>query len=271
MATERIKTALEQARAQRDAKAPVVHIMPEAEPAAQMTGRFLRTRELAVDAAHLRSQRLISPAMQGAGAQSFRMLRTQVLQRLRARGWNSLAVVSALPNEGKTTIALNLAIAVAMDARHNALLVDFDLRRPSVATRLGIAVETGVEDVLAGNQPVETAFVRLQGYERLVILPASAPVLHSSELISGPSAQRLVTELRTRYADRIVIFDLPPLLGTDDALAFLPYVDAVLLVVAEGATRAEHLSRALELTRDKPVVGTVLNRSRDASGSNYPY
>jgi Mrp family chromosome partitioning ATPase len=271
MAIERIKSALEQARAQRDAKGPVVHIMPESEPAAQLTGRFLRTRELPVDAAHLRSQNLISPAMHGAGAQSFRILRTQVLQRMRARGWNSLAVVSALPDEGKTTVALNLAMAIALDASHNALLVDFDLRRPSVASRLGIEVQTGVEDVLAGNQPVEPAFVRLQGYERLMILPAGAPVLHSSELISGPSALRLVAELRARYTDRMVIFDLPPLLGTDDALAFLPNVDAVLLVVAEGATRAEHLHRALELTRDKPVVGTVLNRSRDASSSHYPY
>jgi capsular exopolysaccharide synthesis family protein len=279
MATERIKRALDLARAQRDGRSsPYIRTLPDrdppseeaaehddSEPAVELTGRFLRTRELTVDAEHLRRGRLISPSMEGEAAQSFRMLRTQVMQRLRARSWNSLAIVSTTPDEGKTTVALNLAMAIAMDASHSALLVDFDLRKPSVAKRLGIEVQMGVEDVLAGSASVDQAFVRLAGYERLMVLPAAAPVMHSSELISGPSARKLVTELKSRYADRIVIFDLPPLLGADDALAFLPNVDAVLLVVAEGKTKAEHLQRALELMKDKPIVGTVLNRSRSAT------
>jgi Mrp family chromosome partitioning ATPase len=199
------------------------------------------------------------------------MLRTQVLQRLRSRGWNSLAVVSATPGEGKTTVAINLAMAISMDPSHNALLVDFDLRKPSVARRLGVDVTIGVEEVLASGADVGPAFVRLAGYERLMILAASGPVPQSSEVLSGAPATDLAHQLKTRYADRIVVYDLPPLLGADDALAFLPQVDAAILVVAEGKTRTEHLRRALELLKNKPIVGTVLNQSRGAAQEYYPY
>jgi Mrp family chromosome partitioning ATPase len=162
-------------------------------------------------------------------------------------------------------------MAVSMDPTHNALLVDLDLRKPSVARRLGIDVTVGVEEVLGGHVPVEPAFVRLAGYDRLMVLPAGSFVVQSSELLSDAPARELALELKSRYADRLVIYDLPPLLGADDALTFLPHVDAVLLVVAEGRTKADHLKRALELLKDKPIVGTVLNQSRGAAEEYYPY
>ncbi len=294
MATERIKRALELARAEREGRnasvAPLLSVneapsaaaaarfdgfeAPEAEapPAPiELTGRFLRTREVEVSGEKLRRGRLLAPGMTGPMAQSFRMLRTQVLQRLRASGWNSLAIVSATPDEGKTTVAINLAMAISMDTSHNALLVDFDLRKPSVGRRLGIEVALGVEEVLAGAVDVAPAFVRLAGYERLMVLPAAGPVSHSSEMLSGVPARDLAHQLKARYADRIVIYDLPPLLGADDALTFLPQVDAAILVVAEGRTKTEHLQRALELLKDKPIVGTVLNHSRGAAEQYYPY
>jgi len=296
MATERIKRALELARAEREGRnaavAPLLSLtdLPEAaeeseaveaeEPVApaayeerpvELTGRFLRTREVEVRGEALRRGRLLGPGLQGPLAPCFRMLRTQVLQRLRARQWNSLAVVSATPAEGKTTISINLAMAVSADPTHSALLVDFDLRKPSVARRLGIDVTAGAEDVLAGTVDVASAFVRLQGYERLMILAAGGPVPHSSEVLASPAARDLAEELKDRYADRIVIYDLPPLLGADDALTFLPHVDAAILVVAEGKTKREHLQRALELLKDTPIVGTVLNQSRGAAQEYYPY
>lgn len=293
MATERIRRALELARAERGSNATVAPLLslngspspadagtPDLEdgrapesgpPPIELTGRFLRTREVEVSRDKLRRGRLLEPGLQGPMAQSFRMLRTQVLQRLRARGWNSLAVVSATPDEGKTTVAINLAMAIAMDPSHNALLVDFDLRRPSVGRRLDIELTVGVEEVLAGGADVAPAFVRLAGYDRLMVLAAGGAVSHSSEMLSGGPARELAQQLKARYADRIVIYDLPPLLGADDALTFLPQVDAAILVVAEGRTRAEHLQRALELLKDQPIVGTVLNQSRGAAEEYCPY
>lgn len=245
---------------------------PAATQSVELTGRFLSTRELQVDHSHLRRSRLLGPGMQGVAAVSFKMLRTQVMQRLRAKRWNSLAIVSATPEDGKTMTAINLAMAISMDSGHSALLVDFDLRRPSVARRLGIPADPGVEDCLNGSRSISEVFVRLTGYDRLMILPAGNPVIHSSELLASESTRRVVYELKSRYTDRIVLFDLPPLLGADDALAFMPEVDAALLVVGEGHTREEHLRRALELLRDTPIIGTVLNRSRsDSQAYHTPY
>ncbi len=237
----------------------------------ELTGRFLRTRQVSVDGDQLRKARLLGPDMNGVASHSFKMLRTQVLQRLRPRKWNSIGVVSATQGDGKTMVALNLAMAISQDPGHSALLVDFDLRNPSIARRLGIQVEVGVEQCLMNDTPVEEAFVRLEGYDRLMLLPAGQRVIHSSELLSSEATRRLVVDLKTRYPDRMVLFDLPPLLGADDALAFLPEVDAALVVVGEGHTRAEHLTRALELLKDKPIVGTVLNQSRSDNFSYYAY
>lgn len=291
---ERLRRAVELAKAQRTAAgatAPATPSFIEAsfgageehqplliEPVAtesvvhhDTTGRFLRSRLAEVDAAHLRRGRLLAPGMQGPAAKAFRMLRTQVMQRMSARGWNSLAVVSAVPGDGKTTVAINLAMAISMDPGHSALLVDFDLRQPSVAERLGISTDPGVEQCLMAGRPVAEAFVRLGGYDRLMILPAGGPVEHSSELLGSDTTRALVTDLRSRYRDRVLVFDLPPLLGSDDALTFVPQVDALLLVIAEGGTREDELMRSFELIKDRPVIGTVLNRSRTADSAGYGY
>lgn len=279
---ERIKRALDRAAADREAMlrepaervrtAAVVDLSNDGTVERfDKTGRFVLSRKLPVDAEALRRGRLLQPGMQGVAAQSFRMLRTQVMQRMRSRGWNTLAIVSATPGDGKTMVALNLALAISMDPGHSALLVDFDLRQPSVASRLAIPADPGVEECLISDRPVADVFVRLEGYDRLMLLPAGGPVVHSSELLGSEPTRNFVADLKSRYPDRFVLFDLPPLLGADDALAFLPQVDAVLMVIAEGRTRSEDLMRAFELIKDKPVVGTVLNQSRSDATTSYAY
>jgi Mrp family chromosome partitioning ATPase len=96
-------------------------------------------------------------------------------------------------------------------------------------------------------------------------------VEHSSELISGAGARALFREIKERYANRIVIYDLPPVLATDDAISFLPQVDAALMVVGDGRTHREDLLRCLELLRDTPILGTVLNGSRRERSAEYAY
>jgi len=98
-------------------------------------------------------------------------------------------------------------------------------------------------------------------------LPARSTMHNSSEAIAGRRGRELVAELRNRYPDRIVLFDLPPVLDADDALAFAPLVECGLLVVAEGSTRRENVLRCMELLRMTPIVGTVLNRATDASSA----
>ena len=219
------------------------------------------TRVVPVNAEHLETRRVVSPGAPGAASAGFRMLRTQVLQRMTAHRWRTLAVFSPSPGEGRTTTAVNLAMHIANDLDHTVLLVDLDLRRPSVAATLGFAPKRGVEDVLAGQAEIRECLYHPEGCDRLVVLPARAPVNHSSEVLSGVRCRALVAELRARYDERIVIFDLPPVLTTDDALAFSKQVECGLMVAVECRTRREDLARAIELLHETPIVGTLLNRA----------
>lgn len=232
---------------------------------------FSRSRRVRVDADLLEQNRLLGPGATGAAGPSFKMLRTQILHRLKMRGLNTLGVVSPTPNDGKTFTAINLAIAIAGHEGHTALLVDADLRRPSIHARFGFEVERGIEECLRGECAIPDVLVNPEGYERLLVMPATRPVQHSSELLASARARRAVAEIKARYQNRIVIYDLPPVLDADDALAFLPMVDAALVVIGDERTRREDVTRCFELLEDIPVAGTVLNGARGATGSKYAY
>jgi protein-tyrosine kinase len=225
-------------------------------------------RVVDVSPAVLERHRIVSASSAGPAARLFRMLRTQVLQRMRERGWRTLGVVSARSGEGKTTVAVNLALAIAQSPRETALLVDFDLRRPAVASRFGFVPEAGVEDALSGASIVSQCLYRPRPFDGLVLLPARASHANSSEALGGARCQQLIGELRSRYADRIVLFDLPPVLEADDTSIVAPHLDCVLFVAAEFGTAREDVSRSLQLLVRVPVVGTVLNRSTEVVASD---
>jgi protein-tyrosine kinase len=227
------------------------------------------TRVVELDPLQLERERILPAGAAGMHGGPYKMLRTQVLRRLDKLGVNSLAVVGTAPDTGKTLTAINLAIAIAADSEHTALLVDLDLRKPSVHRRLGIEPATGIDDCLRHGRPLQQAMLRLGGYERLVILPARERSVDSSELLSTRRTEETIREMRTRYKDRILVFDLPPVLQADDALAFARHVQAVLIVVAEGRTRRDDLVRTMELLRDVPIIGTVLNGTREPVNTYY--
>jgi Mrp family chromosome partitioning ATPase len=227
------------------------------------------TRVVEVDPLRLESERILSPGATAQHGVPYKMLRTQVLRRLDKLGVNSVAVVGTAADTGKTLTAINLAITIAADPERTALLVDLDLRKPSIHRRFGIEPVAGIDDCLRGSRPLTDALVRIGGYERLVLLPARERSLDSSELLSSRRTQELILEMRGRYRDRVVMFDLPPVLQADDALAFARHVQAVLVVVGEGKTLRADLLRTLELLRDVPIIGTVLNGTRQAVDSYY--
>jgi Mrp family chromosome partitioning ATPase len=222
-----------------------------------------------IDADRRERERLLEPGAAGPLGGPYKMLRTQVMRRLAELNANTLAVMSAFNGDGKTLTAINLAIAIAADLNHTALLVDLDLRNPSIHRRLGIEPAVGIEDCLMERRPVYQAMVKLAGYERLTVMPARARVEHSSELIAAARMGELMQELRQRYFNRVLIFDLPPVLMADDALAFSKHVQAGLFVVAEGKTSREGVTRSISLLNRLPIVGTVLNRSRESVGGYY--
>jgi Mrp family chromosome partitioning ATPase len=198
---------------------------------------------------------------------AYKVLRTRVLQRMRRNGWKTLAVTGTCPNEGKTLTAINLSINLAWHLTTSVVLVDMDLRSPSIHRYLGIDTRFGLMDYLNGEVPLVRAGVR-PGLERLGVIMNDRPVANASELLSAPEVIGLIDEVK-RGDDRIVIFDLPPVFAGDDVLAFAPLVDAVLLVLSQGTTKRLALVALRELLQNINVIGTVLNRSSERVAPYY--
>lgn len=245
---DKLEKALEKARHMRtETTAPQPEIsMPRTETTFQR------------DEALLARNRIVAHVPNTPEADTFRMLRTQVLQQMDKLGFKTLAITSPHYGDGKTTIATNLALSITMDIKQTVLLADLDLRKPSLHTALGLNATTGLTDHLLRQVPLADCLVR-PAFDRLSILPAGSGLSNSSEILGSPQMKALAKEMRTRYPDRLIIYDMPPLLDQDDAIAFLPNVDAVLLVVQDGMTRVDDLKRSLEITASTPVLGTVLN------------
>ena len=153
-------------------------------------------------------------------------------------------------------------MAIAREVHRTVLLADLDLRHPSVHRFFGLEPHHGIIDFLLDDVPISEILIH-PGIDHLVILPGGRVVQNSSEILASPRMMDLVDDLKQRYASRIVIFDLPPLLSTADTLAFAPYVDCVLLVVEDGRTTKEELLAATELLANANLLGTVLNRSHE--------
>lgn len=222
---------------------------------------YTRTRSLDVPLSVLRQKRVMAAYDKGPFVDAIKILRTQVMHRLRENNWNVLGVTSPGHGEGKTLTAVNLAVSLAMETTQTVLLVDANLRNPSVHEVFGLKNCPGLTDYLLDDAPVEDLLVH-PGIGRFVLLPGGRAISNSTEILTSPKMLALVEEFKHRYPARIIIFDLPPLLHTADVLAFSPYTDSLLLVVEEGKTTAEEVQRALSLVKNsRPVLGTVLNKA----------
>jgi len=214
----------------------------------------------------LEQNRIVIDERSSASA-AYKVLRTRVLQRMRRNGWKTLAVTGTCPNEGKTLTAINLSINLAWHLTTSVVLVDMDLRNPSIHRALGIDTRFGVMDYLNGDVPLVRAGVR-PGMERLGVIMNDRPVANASELLSSPEAVQLIEEVK-RGDDRIAIFDMPPVFAGDDVLAFAPMVDAVLIVLSQGTTKRASLVPLRELLQNVNVIGSVLNRSSERVAPYY--
>jgi protein-tyrosine kinase len=273
---EKIKQALDRARREQAGGAPR-SATPDSE--AKVVERDLKavqkisyeqTRVHEIDPDVLRRNRIIIGSGEHPAAETaYKILRTQVEQRLAANDWNAIAITSPGAAAGKTITAINLSMALAQEMHRTVLLADLDFRNPGVHRRFECDIKVGLIDYLLDDVPLNELLIN-PGIEHLVILPAGREAVpNSSELIASPKMISLVDELKSRYPSRIIVFDLPPLLWSDDTLAFSPYVDTTLLVVAEGLTTKEELRRAMEIMDGSNVVGTVLNRSNEVQPSYY--
>ena len=230
---------------------------------------YNQTTVIKLDQSSLERNRIVSHAKNNIYSGVFDSLRTQVLHKMEENGWKTIAVVSPTPASGKTFVSINLAISIAHQPQKTAILLDLDLRRPKIANYLGLNVAQSMNDYLQGNAKLEDLMIS-PGIARLVVVPTMRPVAKSSEVLSSSKVVNLIQELRDRYESRIVIFDAPPILNSDDAMVLLPQVDCFLLVIANGMSTKAEIEEAMHYLPQEKLLGVVFNKA-DIEAREYYY
>jgi capsular exopolysaccharide synthesis family protein len=221
---------------------------------------YTTTKVVDITAEQLESKRVIAGMYHHPQSAAFRMLRTQVLKKMRQAGAQTLAVTSPTSGEGKSLISSNLAVAIAMELNQTVLLVDLDLRNPSLSDKFCLTVEFGLKDYLEQEIPLENVLIN-PGIKRMVILPGKGRAEDSAELLSSPKMATLVSDLKKQYQSRMIIFDVPPILQTDDVMLANSYFDSTLLVLEDGKNKEVEITKSIQLLEGHNLIGTVLNKS----------
>ncbi|HVP79219.1 MAG TPA: polysaccharide biosynthesis tyrosine autokinase [Thermodesulfobacteriota bacterium] len=231
---------------------------------------YVRSRPVQLDPELMRKNRCVGFFSNMQEVEPYRVLRTQIFQRTLDKGGNTLMVTSPLSGEGKSLTAINLAFAIAKEFKQTVLLVDCDLRQQSIHKILGITSEKGLANYILDNCPLEKIII-WPGVEKMTLISGGKTIWRSSELLGAPRMKELVAEMKTRYPDRYVIFDVPPVLGVADSAAFVPLIDHVVMVVQAGKTIFPDIKKALEALPREKIVGFVLNRQSIPAETTYYY
>ena len=237
------------------------------------------SRTVHIDLAMLAAKGMVTPDQpRTAIAEEFRVIKRPLLRNAtdtgpaRITNANLIMVTSAMPGEGKTFSAINLAISMAMELDYTVLLVDADVSRPSVFRQLGLPPERGLMDVLAGDVTDLSDVLLRTNIEKLSILPAGMPHQRATELLASENMNRLLKQIASRYSDRIVVFDSPPLLVTTESRVLATHMGQVVVVVESERTTHSSVKQALATIESCPIKLMMLNKSRHSGpGSYYGY
>jgi len=191
-------------------------------------------------------------------SEQFRKLRTQLLRLRLPQPPRTILVTSARAGEGKTLVSANLAAGIAHEFNAHALLVDSDLRSPSLGSWFGISNGFGLSDYLVGKKEIPELLFKTE-IERLRILLGGTLRENPTELIGSARMESLIQELKSRYSDRYIIFDSTPLLATSEPEVLSKLVDGILIVVRAGETPRETVKQAIASLEKEKILGMVLN------------
>jgi protein-tyrosine kinase len=246
------------------------HAGPPA-PAGKPNGRHVN-----IDIGRLRLEGYLTPGSQRTRiAEEYRIIKRPLLENAFGRAaelvehGNLIMVTSAIPGEGKTYTAMNLAMSIAMEMDKTVLLIDADAGRARLHDLLDIPLGPGLMDLLIDNSLDVGEVMRRTNVPKLRVMPVGQLHSHSTELLASDNMHRLVRELETRYSDRVIIFDSPPILATSDAVVLSNLVGQLVFVVESGRTYQGHVKDALGLIDCSKPVGLVLNKVRKTAGSSY--
>jgi len=188
----------------------------------------------------------------------FRNLRAPILYPASGRQPKTIMITSAMPNEGKGFVCANLGIALSQDLEHHALMVDCDLRRPSLAPLFGLTNETGLTDHLQDNVDL-SLLIRKTGQPKLSLLPSGKPPENPSELLGSGRMITFINELAERYHDRIILFDSPPNIVASETSILAKHLDGVILVVRHGGSKKEEVKKLVDTIGPENILGLVYN------------
>jgi protein-tyrosine kinase len=237
---------------------------PSAQHADKTVAKKYQEREVAsLDFERLEANGFITPNNTNARiSEEFRLIKRSILRRYNeANGPNAniIMVTSALSGEGKTFTAINLAMSIAFERDFRVLLVDADVRKADMLTQLGIKPGRGLVDVLS-DETLDLSDVMIRtDLEGLTVLPSGKSHSFSTELLASKGMADLIDEISRRYADRIVVFDTPPVLLTSEAAALTQHVGQTVFVVQAESTSRETIKEALEVLKPARNIALLLN------------
>jgi protein-tyrosine kinase len=250
----RIEKALERAMKMRDSGKPAAHDAGGALPMREVQdeeglGRCRLTIE---------NPYIITPTgSQTPLSEEYKKLKSEIVKRTKKDGsQNVIMVTSSVGGEGKSITAINLAISLSQELDHSALLVDADIRNPSIAKYLGITTGTGLSDCLIDGSEARGAVIRT-GMEKLSVLPSGRAVENPVELLSSRRMKDLIQEVKHGPAGRYVVIDTPPILPFAETREVSRIVDGVVFVVREGTAPLQSIEEALALLKDTNLLGIV--------------
>lgn len=249
---------------------PKEGVAPEASPVAEapLAAGGRRSRQVSIDLEKLRSAGGFTPnGIFTRITEEFRMIKRSVLLNMAKRrdegsiNSNLVMVTSSRVGEGKTFVAINLAMSLAAERDKSILLIDADLSNPSILQRLGISAERGLIDVLE-DASIDLAEVLLRtNVESLTVLPAGHPHPLSTELLASVRMEQFISEIAQRYSDRIIVLDAPPVLATSEPATLAMHVGQIVFVVEAAKTSQMAVKESLSLISICPDIGFVLNKA----------
>jgi protein-tyrosine kinase len=203
--------------------------------------------------------------------EEYKKLKSRVVDLTTRDGFkNTLAVTSSVSDEGKSITAVNLAVSLSHDYDHAVILIDADMRRPTLHTYLNRTPGKGLSDCLAGAIDPESAFMPI-GSKKLQFLPAGRKIDEPVEFFASRKMQAFMQELKARYTDRYIIIDTPPVLLFAETKKISNFADGTLLVVKEGLATLENISEAIDILKGSNVMGIVYNNAdmQNINGHSY--
>ncbi len=269
---ERLKIAIAKARERRGGQQAAGRI---ASPKAQTSdsaveAAWAQLPELVVDPVILESERVVTRQKSDAAHIAFDMMRTRLSKLALEQGWTQIGITSPTKGCGKTVIAANLAFSFARHPENRTILVDMDLRSPRLSKCLGVQERRAINWMLSGATAPEQYLQRIG--ERFALALNAQRVRDASEVIQNAATSQSLARMNEVYRPDIVIYDLPPMLVGDDAIAFLRNLDAALLVIAAGETKPYEVEECEALIADETnFLGVLLNKVERGAGSDYYY